>query len=99
MQDSGAFHLIPWILICLFLLAGALCYVRFTSGTEKHKANVTALRRDLDVRAKELENLKIQQETLTSGRYIRAAVKRMELKLRVATKDSFVAQQKILNYQ
>lgn len=70
-----------WAVLAAGLLAGALLYVRLRSGTESHRNRVVTLRHDLAVRKRELENLRLQQETLTSGRYIRASVRRMGLNL------------------
>lgn len=81
-HGRGSVHIFLWMLLVAGLLAGALCFVRLRSATETCRADASRLERELDIRVKELENLRMQQETLTSGRYIRSAVERMGLDLR-----------------
>jgi hypothetical protein len=82
LSGRNSLRICRWLLLFIFLAGGALWFVRLKKETELTRSRVSELERKQELRVKELENLKMQQETLTGRRYIGYAVKRMGLDLR-----------------
>lgn len=71
------------VLLVLTVVSGvALMYIRFNSEQVKMGRKLRSLRREFALRAKELENLRIEVESYKNGAYIRTAVRTMQLGLR-----------------
>ncbi|OPZ31213.1 MAG: hypothetical protein BWZ02_00352 [Lentisphaerae bacterium ADurb.BinA184] len=79
---EAAFSAWRWFVLVFCGLIAVLAFVRLRSSNEELRLRVETLRRDYDVRAKELENLELEYESYTGGRYVFGAVARMNLGLR-----------------
>ncbi|MCF7855098.1 MAG: hypothetical protein K9N51_09895 [Candidatus Pacebacteria bacterium] len=75
---------VVWRLLVVIIpaLAVALAFVWLQSTTEKLEQRLATLRREHELREKQVGNLRIELETYKSGRYIVSAVRRFDLELR-----------------
>ena len=81
-SNETPFNAWRWFVLVFMVLVVLLLFVRLRSSNDALRQRVNSLRRDHDVRSKELENLELEYESYTSGRYVLTAARDMNLGLR-----------------
>ncbi len=84
MSERGPLSAVRWAVLVVAAVMGILGFVNLRSGTDDCRQAIVKLKEQYDMRLRELENLQVQQEELTCARYIRDAVRDMNLALRQA---------------
>ncbi|MDT8391316.1 MAG: hypothetical protein RRC34_12500 [Lentisphaeria bacterium] len=80
-HSRGSMMICRWMFLALLGLGGLLCYVRLQAQTETIRERTGVLTEQCDVLTKTRDNVKVMQESQTTGRKIRALVRQMNLGL------------------